>query len=268
MEKRCPPRPFNLAIRGNHFREFLGTRRPPPTPGFVNEEQKRSPISIQGGAGREDRDLWFYWLPQGWTLKMGRRAFFRHTRNSHRRPLRAVSTLSIASRSNRRAVQSWLVDPCCYALLSCPTRLCSTSLSFPPAQTGASRPRAAAAEGVWCWRRGLEHGGVVEKGVSRRLQAARLRVGPPEPHADNTCRGGWGRPRGRRGRGGRAPGGPAPAARRRAATSEAAGGEGWITRSRGDRRPSGEGGGWTTQRSLRPSREKTSRTTRATFSSG
>jgi hypothetical protein len=106
----------------------------------------------------------------------------------------------------------------------------------------------------------------VEKGVSRRLQAARLRVGPPEPHADNTCRGGWGRPRGRRGRGGRAPGGPAPAARRRAATSEAAGGEGWITRSRGDRRPSGEGGGWTTQRSLRPSREKTSRTTRATFS--
>jgi hypothetical protein len=67
-------------------------------------------------------------------------------------------------------------------------------------------------------------------------------------------------------RGGRAPGGPAPAARRRAATSEAAGGEGWITRSRGDRRPSGEGGGWTTQRSLRPSREKTSRTTRATFS--
>ena len=82
----------------------------------------------------------------------------------------------------------------------------------------------------------------MEKGVSRRLQAARLRVGPPEPHADNTCRGGWGRPRGRRGRGGRAPGGPAPAARRRAATSEAAGGEGWITRSRGDRDPAGEGG--------------------------
>ena len=87
LEKRCPPRPFNLAIRGNHFREFLGTRRPPPIPGFVNEEQKRSPISIQGGAGREDRDLWFDWLPQGWTLKMGRRALFRHARNSHRRPV-------------------------------------------------------------------------------------------------------------------------------------------------------------------------------------
>jgi len=55
--------------------------------GVVDEKQKRSPISIQEGAGREDRDLWFYWLHQGVVIKVETEGSFRHARNSHRRPV-------------------------------------------------------------------------------------------------------------------------------------------------------------------------------------
>ena len=107
---------------------------------------------------------------------------------------------------------------------------------------------------------------MVEKGESRRLQAARLRVGPPEPHADNTCRGGGGASAGQTGaRGGSAGGAGAGGSEARCHVRG--------RRGRGldhaiSKRPATQrgGGGWTTQRSLRPSREKTSRTTRATFS--
>ena len=163
-EKRCPPRPFNLAIRGNHFREFPGTRRPPPTPVLSMKSKRGVRFQSKRGLAVKIGIFGFIGDTRGWTLKMRRRALS-DTPVTLIGDASSRSTLSTVSRSNRRAVQSLLVDPCCYALLSCPTRLCTTSLSFPPAQTGASRPRAAAAEGgfvlapgagargVW-WRKG------------------------------------------------------------------------------------------------------------------
>ena len=78
-------------------------------------------------------------------------------------------------------------------------------------------------------------GGERRWGGLARLQAARGRVGPPEPHADKSCRDGGRRRRGGRRWRARAPWALAAAARWRAATTVAAGGEGgWNTPTRGE----------------------------------
>ena len=101
-----------------------------------------------------------------------------------------------------------------------------------------------------------------------RLQAARGRVGPPEPHADKSCRDGGRRRRGGRRWRARAPWALAAAARWRAATTVAAGGEGgWNTPTRGESATQRRGGGAGARSGVCDPAGRGSRTTRATFSS-
>jgi len=73
-EKRCPPRPFNLAIRGNHFREFPGTRRPPPTPVLSMKSKRGVRFQSKRGLAVKIGIFGFIGYTRGWSLKLRRRA--------------------------------------------------------------------------------------------------------------------------------------------------------------------------------------------------